>query len=126
MKTRVGIGRGGAERRKWWLWRRGVARGQAGMEPADGPGALDFHGDEEIIEVVELGPPGPGETGVPPPPGAPGRPAPRPGPRGQASRCVPTPGPSRRPGTLAPPRWGLLRPRGRHPFALGRPWARGG
>uniref|UniRef100_A0A8C9EM09 Angio associated migratory cell protein n=1 Tax=Pavo cristatus TaxID=9049 RepID=A0A8C9EM09_PAVCR len=29
------------------------------MEPAEGSGALDFHGDEEIIEVVELGPPGP-------------------------------------------------------------------
>ncbi|KAM6307669.1 angio-associated migratory cell protein [Aegotheles albertisi] len=29
------------------------------MEPAEGPGALSFHGDEEIIEVVELGPPGP-------------------------------------------------------------------
>lgn len=43
----------------------GAARGQAGMEPAEGPGALGFHGDEEIIEVVELGPPGPGETGRP-------------------------------------------------------------
>uniref|UniRef100_A0A8C3B827 Angio-associated migratory cell protein n=1 Tax=Cairina moschata TaxID=8855 RepID=A0A8C3B827_CAIMO len=29
------------------------------MEPAEGPGALGFHGDEEIIEVLELGPPGP-------------------------------------------------------------------
>ncbi|NWT11645.1 AAMP protein, partial [Vireo altiloquus] len=29
------------------------------MEPGEGPGALDLHGDEEIIEVVELGPPGP-------------------------------------------------------------------
>lgn len=37
------------------------------MEPAEGLGALDLHGDEEIIEVVELGPPGPGETGRPAP-----------------------------------------------------------
>ncbi|NWT63827.1 AAMP protein, partial [Prunella himalayana] len=29
------------------------------MEPGEGPGPLDLHGDEEIIEVVELGPPGP-------------------------------------------------------------------
>ncbi|KAI6065198.1 Angio-associated migratory cell protein [Aix galericulata] len=29
------------------------------MEPAEGPGALGFHGDEEIVEVLELGPPGP-------------------------------------------------------------------
>ncbi|XP_067426215.1 angio-associated migratory cell protein isoform X1 [Emydura macquarii macquarii] len=29
------------------------------MEPAGASGALHFHGDEEIIEVVELGPPGP-------------------------------------------------------------------
>ncbi|NXU07142.1 AAMP protein, partial [Buphagus erythrorhynchus] len=29
------------------------------MDPGEGPGALDLHGDEEIIEVVELGPPGP-------------------------------------------------------------------
>uniref|UniRef100_A0A8B9SRD9 Angio associated migratory cell protein n=1 Tax=Anas platyrhynchos TaxID=8839 RepID=A0A8B9SRD9_ANAPL len=36
-------------------------RGAAGMEPAEGPGALGFHGDEEIIEVLELAPPVPAD-----------------------------------------------------------------
>lgn len=69
-----------------------AAAGWVGMEPGEGPGALDLHGDEEIIEVVELGPPGPGETG---------RPAPRTGqglrgsghPPGHRERCGPTPVP---------------------------------
>lgn len=86
------------------------------MEPAEGPGALGFHGDEEIIEVVELGPPGPGETGRPraahragpaglrPPAGAPGplRPRPSAGP-GMAAGPVPFPDP----GSAASPRVAL-------------------
>lgn len=62
---REGGGRGlvRAERTAEAAAGRGGVRGQAGMEPAEGPGELGFHGDEEIIEVVELGPPGPGETG---------------------------------------------------------------
>lgn len=76
-----------------------AAAGWVGMEPGEGPGALDLHGDEEIIEVVELGPPGPGETGRPaprtgqrlrglwPPAGAPG--APRPHPSARPGRCIP-------------------------------------
>ncbi|XP_043360782.1 angio-associated migratory cell protein [Dermochelys coriacea] len=43
--------------------RPSAARSQPGMEPGTGEGgaagAVLFHGDEEIIEVVELGPPGP-------------------------------------------------------------------
>lgn len=76
-----------------------AAAGWVGMEPGEGPGALDLHGDEEIIEVVELGPPGPGETGHPaprtgrglrglwPPAGAPG--ALRPHPSARPGRCIP-------------------------------------
>lgn len=76
-----------------------AAAGWVGMEPGEGPGALDLHGDEEIIEVVELGPPGPGETGRPaprtgrglrglrPPAGAPG--ALRPHPSARPGRCIP-------------------------------------
>lgn len=93
------------------------------MEPAEGPGALDFHGDEEIIEVVELGPPGPGETG---PASSRGTGPPRPKARFPRAGLASRPHPQGLLGTFSPPRWGLLRPRGRDPFALGRPWARGG
>lgn len=104
---------GRGERRK--RRRRGGARGQAGMEPAEGPGALGFHGDEEIIEVVELGPPGPGETGRPcrvrGPAGSPAShrgtgPAPAP-PQCWARPRVPARSPPRRPGPAAFPRVAL-------------------